>query len=427
MLLKHIGIKSKKVIRVTRQILHCDMNNFYASVECALNPELNGKAIAVCGNVDERKGIVLAKNQMAKDKDVKTGDTVWTARQKCPGIVIVPPRFDEYVKASKKAQEIYYRYTNLIEPYGLDECWLDVTNSFRLFGDGETIANSIRQDVKDQLGLTISVGVSFNKIFAKLGSDMKKPDAVTVISKENFKQKVWRLNANELIGIGSSTYEKLLKYNIKTLGDLACADEKLITRILGKVGVDLWNYANGRDDSRVAEYTEFTHQKSVSNGITCNKDLIDNYEVYRVMLKLSQDVAKRLRILGIHAKKVQISIKNSQLETKQWQAPFVSSTQSFNEITNLAHEIFIKNYNWNNNVRAISVGVSDLVGQPETQQLDLFTDLSRNTNKIKLEQAMEGIRSRFGNESIELASLTEDIKISKDKSDAKVLPSGMKK
>lgn len=408
-------------------ILHCDINNFYASVEIALNPELLGKPIAVCGSVQDRQGIVLAKSQVAKEAGIQTGDVVWQARKKCADLIVVPPRFDDYAIYSKKAQEIYYRYTDMVEPFGLDECWLDVTLSQKLFGNGEEIAQKIKNDIKNELEITISIGVSFNKIFAKLGSDMKKPDAVTIINRDDFKEKIWNLKANEMIGVGKSTYEKLLKYNISTLGDLARADGDFITRTFGKIGTQMWNYANGRDFSRVLEYTKKADQKSVSNGITCTKDLKTNYEVYRVILKLSQDISKRLRKQDFFAKTIGISIKDNSLKTVQWQCTLDKTTQSFNEITDIAYDLFVKNYNWNKDVRAVSVKTANLQEQEENIQLDLFAKDESFDKKSKLEVAMEDIRSKYGKNIIEVASLTEDIKMIKDKTEVKVLPSTMNK
>ena len=222
-----------------RNILHCDMNNFYASVECMLNPSLKEYPVAVCGSVEERHGIVLAKNYEAKAFDVKTGDTVFEAKRKCPNIKIVLPHFDEYVKYSKLAREIYSRYTDQVEPYGMDECWLDITGTEMLFGSPEKVADEIRETVKLELGLTISVGVSFNKIFSKLGSDMRKPDAVTVIDKESFKDKIWHLPASDMLGVGRATQRVLNSYCICTIGDLATADPKLLQNKLGKNGLTL--------------------------------------------------------------------------------------------------------------------------------------------------------------------------------------------
>lgn len=225
-----------------RSILHCDMNNFYASVECMLDPALKKYPIAVCGSVEERHGIVLAKNYKAKAFDVKTGDAVWQAKQKCKDLVVVPPHYEEYIKYSKLARSVYERYTDQVEPYGMDECWLDISGTESLFGSPEKVANEIRETMKFELGLTISVGVSFNKIFAKLGSDMKKPDAVTVIPKDTFKEKIWGLPAADLLGVGRATQRVLDSYCIRTIGDLANNDPEFLRRRLGKNGVVLWNY-----------------------------------------------------------------------------------------------------------------------------------------------------------------------------------------
>lgn len=237
-----------------RSILHCDMNNFYASVECMLDPALKKYPIAVCGSVEERHGIVLAKNYKAKAFDVKTGDAVWQAKQKCKDLVVVPPHYEEYIKYSKLARSVYERYTDQVEPYGMDECWLDISGTESLFGSPEKVANEIRETMKFELGLTISVGVSFNKIFAKLGSDMKKPDAVTVIPKDTFKEKIWGLPAADLLGVGRATQRVLDSYCIRTIGDLANTDPEFLRRRLGKNGVVLWNYV-------ISEYPKFDVEK----------------------------------------------------------------------------------------------------------------------------------------------------------------------
>ncbi|EKC56817.1 Nucleotidyltransferase/DNA polymerase involved in DNA repair, partial [human gut metagenome] len=235
----------------------CDMNNFYASVECMLNPALKEYPVAVCGSVEERHGIVLAKNYKAKAFDVKTGDTVWQAQQKCRDLVIVPPHYEEYIKYSKLARSVYERYTDQVEPYGMDECWLDITGTGSLFGSPVEVANKIRETIKFELGLTISVGVSFNKIFAKLGSDMKKPDAVTVIPKDTFREKIWKLPSADLLGVGRATQRTLDSYGIRTIGALAQTDPEFLRSVLEKNGVALWNYANGNDLSLVAKKTSY--------------------------------------------------------------------------------------------------------------------------------------------------------------------------
>src|SRR5574344_2109906 len=256
-----------------KTILHCDMNNFYASVECMLDMSLRGKPVAVCGSVEERHGIVLAKNYPAKAFGVKTGEAVWQAKQKCKDLLIVPPHYDDYMRYSRRAREIYGTYTDLVEPFGMDECWLDISGGRYRKVDGEKTANEIREKIKFELGLTVSVGVSYNKIFAKLGSDMKKPDAVTVIPQDTFREKIWGLPAADLLGVGRATQRVLDSYCIRTIGDLAKTDPDFLNRRLGKNGIALWQYANGNDRSRVMNADFVSPVKSVGHGITTIEDL----------------------------------------------------------------------------------------------------------------------------------------------------------
>ena len=272
-----------------RAILHSDLNSFYASVEMMLDPSLKGKAVAVCGSTENRHGIVLAKSDLAKKAGVKTGMVNWEAKQLCRDLITVPPQYDQYLKYSKLTRSIYYRYTDLVEPYGMDECWLDVTGS-GIMGTPMEIAEQIRRSVREELGLTVSIGVSFNKIFAKLGSDMKKPDAITVITKDGFRDKVWPLHCSELLYCGPATTRKLENVGIHTIGDIARTDPAFIKRLLGVNGLALWTYAIGEDRSRVMHKDFVSPVKSVGHGITCIADLENEDEVFRVMLELSQDV-----------------------------------------------------------------------------------------------------------------------------------------
>lgn len=257
-----------------RVILHSDLNSFYASVECLYHPELRGKPVAVGGSAEERHGIILTKNDLAKKCGVKTGEALWEAREKCPDIVILPPNFPLYLKFSKMARQIYADYTDKVEPYGIDECWLDVTGCNK---SGLEIAEEIRQRINFEMGVTVSIGVSFNKIFAKLGSDMKKPDAITVISKEHFKDKIWGLPAADMLYVGKSTNSKLARYAINTIGDIANMRVEFLTSFLGKMGGCLWAFANGLDDSPVAYDGEVAPCKSIGNSTTCYRDLECHY------------------------------------------------------------------------------------------------------------------------------------------------------
>ena len=290
-----------------RVILHSDMNSFYASVEMMLNPELKGKPVAVCGSTEERHGIVLAKSDLAKKAGVKTGMVNWEARQLCPGLIVVPPQYDQYLKYSKLARQIYHRYTDLVEPYGMDECWLDVTGS-GVCGTGMEIAEAIRQTTKEELGLTVSIGVSFNKIFAKLGSDMKRPDAITCIEADSFREKIWCLPASDLLGVGRATEKILSGYGIHTIGELAATSDDFLKCRLGKNGLAIKKYANGLDDSPVMRFDYVSPVKSIGHGITTMQDLENNAEVWCVMLELVQEIGTKLRTHKKKAGGIAISI-----------------------------------------------------------------------------------------------------------------------
>ncbi len=405
-----------------REILHSDMNSFYASVEIMLNPSLKGKAVAVCGNTEDRHGIVLAKSDPAKKCGVKTGMAVWEAERLCRDIIFVPPKYDEYLKYSKLAHKIYQDYTDMIEPYGMDECWLDVTGSDRLFGNGEEIANAIRNRIKKELNLTVSVGVSFNKIFAKLASDMQKPDAVTVIKAENFKEKVWGLPAGDLLFVGRATETKLKKLGIHTIGDIAKTDEKVLKSFLGVNGVYLKKYALGRDNSPVTNMYSCAPVKSVGHGITCVCDLNNNYEVWRVMLELSQNVGHRLRKYDLKAGGVQISIRNSNLQFHQFQATLDVCTQSPSVIASKGFEIFKNNYDWNLPVRAVSIRAIKLLDKTVPEQLSLFCDGNTLEKIDKRDLCVEKIRSKFGKDAIRNAVLMGDLKMPNDGRQKVIMP-----
>lgn len=410
-----------------RVILHSDLNCFYASVEMMLNPALRGKAVAVCGATEDRHGIVLAKSEKAKKAGVKTGMVNWEARQLCKDLILVPPQYDEYLKYSKLTRAIYQRFTDQVEPYGMDECWLDLTGSQNICGDGMQAAETIRQTVKAELGLTVSVGVSYNKIFAKLGSDMKKPDAITEIRPDTFQEQVWPLPASELLYVGHATEKKLASYGIHTIGDIARTGPDFLHRLLGKNGLDLWRYAAGKDDARVMHKDFVSPVKSVGHGITCNADLENEEEVWKVMLELSQDIGRRLRMHELAATGVQISVRDNDLYSKQYQARLAHSTQSPLIIARKAREIFSLNYRWSNKVRAVTVRAINLVPQNEPQQIDLFTDVAYLDKLSRLGNAVEDIRRRFGKRAIFSACLLGDLKMPVDGRDKVRMPGMMYK
>lgn len=394
-----------------RVILHSDMNNYYASVECILNPELKNKHIAVCGNKEDRHGIVLAKNQAAKIMGVKTGEPIWKAKQKCPELKIVPPHYDEYIKYSKLAKEIYYYYTDLVEPFGIDECWLDVTGSTALFGSGEEIAEIIRKRIKKELGVTVSIGVSFNKIFAKLGSDIKKPDAVTSIKKSDFKKKVWPLPVSELLYVGPATTEKLRKLNIHTIGELANSSPEHVQKWLGKNGIMLYNFANGFDTSRVSPYGYKAPINSISHGITCTSDLLSSDEVWKIIFFLTQDVAHRLRNDELMAQGVSITIRDCSLNIKEFQTKLAQPTRSHTVIAREAFKLYKLEYDTSIPVRAVSVRALYLSSSHIPIQTTLFSDTNKDIKQDKIETVVDSLRQRFGKHSITYASLMGNLKL----------------
>lgn len=376
-----------------------------------LHPELNGKCVAVCGSEEDRHGIVLAKNQMAKEMGVKTAETIWQARIKCPGLVVVSPHFEEYRKYSRIVKEIYKLYTDMIEPFGLDECWLDVTGSRMLFGDGVSIAERIRKEVKSETGLTVSIGVSFNKAFAKLGSDLKKPDAVTEISRKNFKNIVHPLSVDSIIGVGRATSEKLKKFNISTIGELANTPLDFLSYHFGKHGALLWRYANGEDDSPVTHIDYENDVKSVGHGITLTEDLTRNDEVWKVMFHLSRDIETSLREKELLASSVAVAIKDANLESKEYQMPLKKPTHSAYEIAEQAFKLFKSKYAWKRNVRSVTVRVIKLCDESGNMQLDFFENDTQKREKA--ENAAYEIEKRFGRNALTYASLMGDIKLPK--------------
>lgn len=397
-----------------RVILHCDLNNFFASVECFLNPDLKDKNVAVCGSVEERHGIVLAKNEGAKSFGVKTGEAIWEAKLKCPDLVTVPPHYDQYVTFSKKVKKIYEEYTDMVEPFGIDECWLDITGSLQLFGSGEKIAEELRTRVKREIGLTISVGVSFNKIFAKLASDMKKPDAVTILKKDEIKEKVWTLPCSELFGVGRTTAKNFERLGIRTIGDLAQMPEDIMSRTFGKIGVTLNHYARGLDFSPVLRECEVPPVKSISRGITCKRDLYSLEEISPIVVSLSEKVSHNLRKNCFFATTVRVAIKDKHLVVRDFQQKLKTPVRAAGVLAKNAMELIKKNYSFSIPVRAVTVFAGDLVGDKFSFQLSFDEDYSRLEKLEKLDTEVDIIRERFGDKALMRASsipLTESERI----------------
>ncbi len=386
-----------------RTILHCDCNGFFASVECILHPEYKTVPMAVCGSPENRHGIILAKNELAKKYGVQTAETIWQAQRKCPKLVLAPPHHDEYRKYSHIINQIYQRYTDLVEPFGIDESWLDVTGSKALFGDGKEIADELRDVIRREVGLTVSVGVSFNKIFAKLGSDYKKPDATTVLSRENWKELLFPLPVNTLLYVGKSSAETLGKLGIHTIGDLAASDRSLISTRLGKLGGELHDYANGLDNSPVRNYHDKREMKSVGNGMTFKRNLVGLEDIRLGVSVLADSVAGRMRQGGVKCWTVQVTIRNPNFKTISRQKTLTAPTHLAKDLIQASMELIQASWNLNAPIRMLTITAANLVaGDAPGEQLSLFGG-GQEENREKQEQleaALDSIRSKFGSRAV---------------------------
>ncbi|MBE6537035.1 MAG: DNA polymerase IV [Ruminococcaceae bacterium] len=391
-----------------RIILHCDCNSFFASVETVLEPSYKNVPMAVCGDVENRHGIILAKNELAKKYGIVTAETVFSAKKKCPRLVLARPHYDQYMLYSKRANEIYARYTDMIEPFGIDESWLDVTAS-KFFGSGMEIAEKIRNDIKNELGITVSIGVSFNKVFAKLGSDYKKPDAITEINRDNFQTIVYPLPVSDLLFVGKRTAEALKLLGIRTIGDLALASPDILSRKLGKAGEMLSVYARGEDKSPV-EAQDRNEAKSIGNGYTFKHDLVGREECRTGINYLAEEIGTKLRRRGLKCATVQLSIKDEYLRTIQRNAPQNPPTDISSEIAETAFKILCREWSADKPIRMITVTATNLVRKEGlAEQIDMFgaeKEEKREKNG-KREIAVDEIRKKFGTESILRASVIE--------------------
>ena len=393
---------------MNRTILHSDCNCFYASVELLHHPELRGKPVAVGGDPEARHGIVLTADYTAKRRGVKTGMALWQARQVCPDIIFLPPRMDLYLRFSRMAQEIYAEYTDKREPYGIDESWLDVTDSVSLKGDGYHIAQEISSRMKKELGITVSVGVSFNKIFAKLGSDYKKPDAITTMNKDEYRDKAWPLPVSDLLYVGRSTDSKLRKMGIRTIGDIARADEKWLNSYLGKMGSILWAFANGYDTSPVRKENTIAPVKSIGNSTTTPRDLENDDDVKIVLYVLAESVAARLRENGFRCRTVEISIRDNELYSYTKQTKVSNATNITKEIADAGFRLFMQSYHWQKPIRSVGIRGADLVNDNYWEQLDLFHNAELRDKMMKMDAEVDDIRRRFGFYSIQRGLMLGD-------------------
>lgn len=397
---------------MSRIILHSDCNCFYASVECALNPALKGKPVAVSGNPEKRHGIILAKSEEAKKFGVKTGEAIWQAKKKCPQLITLPPNFSKYVEYSKSVKEIYYKYTDMVESFGLDEAWLDVTGSTRLFGNGYETAQKIRSRIKKELDITVSIGVSYNKIFAKLGSDYKKPDAVTLINKSNYKHMVWSLPAEDLLYVGSATKKKLNSLGIFTIGQIANTPVDILKKNLGKWGQMLHSFANGNDTSTVALYGETSPVKSIGNSTTSPRDLKDITDVKIIMGVLADSVARRMREQGLSCMLVSITVRDNSLCSFTRQKKLLSYTDITSEILSTGLALFKESYSWKKPIRSLGLSVSELTCKDSGTQLSLFEDNKKRLRQESLDKTTDALKNRFGNFIINPAVMLKDTTLS---------------
>lgn len=392
-----------------RVILHCDMNGFFASVELLSHPELKDRPMAVCGSPDKRHGIILAKNELAKKAGVVTAETVWQALKKCPDLQFVPPHMSKYKHYSRLINEIYKRFTDMVEPFSIDESWLDVTASQSLFGSGKEIADTIRETVKSELGLTLSAGVSFNKIFAKMGSEYKKPDATTLITRENYKQILWPLPTREMFFVGKATAQKLAAAGINTIGDIALTSPDVLEHMLGKQGRQLWEYTNGLDTSPVARADEAEKIKSVGNGVTFTRDLVTEDDIITAVTSLSDTVAGRLRKYGMKACGVKVDIKDPYFKVISRQKQLFTPTNLACELANSAIDIIHSSWKKGSPIRMLTITGINLTDEIFDEQLSIFGVDSESRKKgEQIERTMDEVRKKYGSSAIGFATVIDN-------------------
>lgn len=395
---------------MSRVILHCDANSFYASVEILYHPELRNQPVAVSGDAQSRHGIILTKNQLAKQYGIQTGEAIWQARQKCPQLVCVPPNYPLYVRFSRKMRRLYEQYSDRVESFGLDEAWIDLTNPGVTIADGERIAQELRRRVRTELGITVSVGASFNKIFAKLGSDMRKPDAVTVIPEERFREITWPLPVGDLLYVGPSTRRKLARMNVRTIGDLARLDTEVIRYCLGKNGLLLKAYANGLDESPVMPVDFRAAIKSVGNSTTPPHDIETPQDARCIYYLLAESVAARLRQEGFRARCVTVSARTTELVTRSHQRMLHKPTNLTDEIAAAAMQLFSERFEDGLPYRSVGISCSALTLDGAPIQLDFMGDEEHRMALESMERSIDDLRRRFGHQVVQRGVVLTDKK-----------------
>lgn len=392
-----------------RKIFHADINNCYASIEILHHPKLRGYPVAVGGDVEARHGIILAKNYEAKPYGIKVGQSIWDAKQKCPGLIVVPPNYKLYLRVSRAFKKILSDYTDLLESFGLDEMWGDITPTWHLFANSpEELINTIRKRVYYELGVTISIGLADNKIFAKIGSDYKKPNACTIITKDNYKDIVWPLPVEDLLGVGSARKMELNRYGIDTIGDIAQTDLKILQRWLHKWGLILHMFANGYDNSPVEKTGNEAIIKSVGNSVTTPRDLANDDDCHIIFMNYAESVAERMRELGLMCRTVQISLRDNALSNIDRQVTLSRPTHLSTDLCDAAMRLLKANYKWQRPIRSIGIRGMNLVTAQSNIQLSLFENEVNREKLEKIEFSVDDIRRRYGRFSIRRARLLTD-------------------
>ena len=368
--------------------------------------------MAVGGDIEQRHGIILAKNQLAKQFHVSTGEAIWRAKQKCPELIVLPPNFPLYLRFSRLARDIYLDYSNRVEPFGLDEAWLDITSSENQKDKGERTAHEIRKRIREELGITVSIGVSYNKIFAKLGSDYRKPDAVTMITKENYRQIAWPLPVSDLLYVGPATKRKLNGFGVHTIGELAQTPVEILRSKFGKIGDILWCFSNGLDSSPVADFQNQPVVKSIGNSTTAPRDLERDEDVKIILYVLADSVARRLREQGLKGRTIHISIRDNSLFSFTRHKTLGFYTNLTGEIAGEALSLFREHYRWKRPVRSVGISVSDLAADTIYSQTSLFCDEVKREKVERLDKALDRLKARFGTFAVQPAVLLKDRKLS---------------
>ncbi len=389
-------------------ILHCDINHCYAQIEEMKFPEMKNIPMAVGGNSEKRHGIILAKNDLAKKYNIKTGETLLEAVEKCPSLLIVEPHYEEYIHYTGKVKEIYKRYSDKVESFGLDEAWIDVSDSSVLFGKAYELAKKIQKEVLEEVGLTISIGISFNKVFAKFGSDLIKPSGLVEITQENFKEKVWKCSVESLFYVGKATHQKLHRLSIETIGDLANYDVRILKKELGKMGEVIWLFANGKDDVEVSLSEHRRQIKSIGNSTTAPKDIQDEKEAKIVLNALCESVASRLKEEHLQGQIISLSIRDCDLIAFNRQMKLNYGTNLAEEILETAMRLLKENVFFDKPLRGLGVSVSDLKSDNEFIQLDLFSTQQRRWKLKKIDQTIDQIRDKYGYYKIKKCNMLLD-------------------